>query len=89
MALEVMESGLEAATYGNTNAISDAVSAMYLAKAGLQSASLNVQINAININDQQVVKKLLLEVNEIKEKANLLESRIQKVLIERGGFPEE
>ena len=89
MALEVMESGLEAATLGNTNAISDAVSAIYLAKAGLQSACLNVQINAININDQQVVKKLLLEVNELKKKADKLENRIKNILINRGGFPEE
>jgi glutamate formiminotransferase/formiminotetrahydrofolate cyclodeaminase len=89
MALEVMEYGFEAATFGNTNAISDAASAMYLAKAGLQSACLNVQINAININDQQIVDNLLSEVKEITQQAEKLESQIKGILVERGGFPQE
>ena len=88
-ALKVMKCALEAASLGNTNAISDAASGFFLAKAGLQGSSLNVRINTISIHDQQLVKSLLSEVKNLSNQAIELEKQINKVLIERGGLPQE
>ena len=88
-ALQVMKCALEAASLGNTNAISDAASGFFLAKAGLQGSSLNVRINTISIHDQQLVKSLLSEVKDLSNQAIELEMQINKVLIERGGLPQE
>ena len=88
-ALEVMKIALEAASLGNTNAISDAASGFFLAKAGLQGSSLNVRINTISIRDQQIVKSLLSEVKELSDQAAKLETQINNVLVERGGLPQE
>ena len=88
-ALQVMKIALEAASLGNTNAISDAASGFFLAKAGLQGSSLNVRINTISIHDQQLVKSLLSEVKELSEQAAELETQINNVLVERGGLPQE
>lgn len=88
-ALEVMKCALEAASLGNTNAISDAASGFFLAKAGMQSSSLNVRINTISIDDLQLVNSLLSEVKVLMYQAAILETQINKVLIERGGLPQE
>jgi formiminotetrahydrofolate cyclodeaminase len=89
LALEVMKCALEAASLGNTNAISDAASGFFLAKAGLQGSSLNVRINTISIHDQTIVKSLLNEVKEISKQADELEIQINIELVERGGLPQE
>jgi glutamate formiminotransferase/formiminotetrahydrofolate cyclodeaminase len=47
----VAELGAEAAELGNVNAISDAASAVALARAALQAAALNVRINAKSLAD--------------------------------------
>ncbi len=86
-AIQVMKYALEAASLGNTNAISDAASGFFLAKAGLQGSSLNVRINTISIHDQQLVKSLLSEVKELSDQALKLETQINKVLVDRGGLP--
>jgi glutamate formiminotransferase/formiminotetrahydrofolate cyclodeaminase len=86
-ALEVMQNALEGASFGNTNAISDAGSGLFFAKAGLQSACLNVRTNVINITDPFLREQLLSEINEIESQANLLEEKLWQVLKDRGGLP--
>ena len=86
-ALEVMQNAFEAASLGNTNAISDAGSGLFFAKAGLQSACLNVRTNVINISDSNLCKELLSEIKEIEIQANLLEEKLWQVLKDRGGLP--
>jgi formiminotetrahydrofolate cyclodeaminase len=86
-ALEVMQNAFEAASLGNTNAISDAGSGLFFAKAGLQSACLNVRTNVINITDSNLREELLSEIKEIESQANLLEEKLWEVLKDRGGLP--
>jgi len=48
---QAAELGAEAAEIGNSNAISDAASAVALARAALEAAALNVRINAQSLKD--------------------------------------
>jgi formiminotetrahydrofolate cyclodeaminase len=86
-ALEVMEFALEAAKFGNTNAISDAGSGLFFAKAGLSSACTNVRTNIINLDNQSLNKELLEQVLGLEIQANKLEEELRQVLVTRGGLP--
>lgn len=87
MALEVMKLAFEAAQTGNLNAISDAASGLFFAKAALTSACLNVRTNTLGITDQKINERLLNSVQELERQANILENNTWPLLKERGGFP--
>ncbi|MHB8135672.1 MAG: glutamate formimidoyltransferase [Anaerolineaceae bacterium] len=86
-ALEVMGFALEAAKLGNTNAISDAGSGLFFAKAGLSSACTNVRTNIINLDNQSLNRELLEQVSGLEFQANKLEEELRQVLVTRGGLP--
>jgi glutamate formiminotransferase/formiminotetrahydrofolate cyclodeaminase len=84
--LSVMELALEAATYGNLNAISDAGAAFNIAKAGLTAAGLNVRINVPGLENQKVQEDFLTQINQLENKGRDLEAQLFTILKERGNF---
>jgi len=75
--LKVMKEGLRAlelskrvALKGNVNSISDAGVASLAIKAGIEGASLNVEINLRSIEDEEFKRRVWTEVLEIKEKVS-------------------
>lgn len=68
-AFAVMEYSKIVVEKGNTNAVTDgAVSAM-MARTAVLSALMNVKINLTSIKDEEFVKNMSAEVNELEQKA--------------------
>ncbi|MCJ7623641.1 MAG: glutamate formimidoyltransferase [Anaerolineaceae bacterium] len=86
MAVNVLELAVSVAADGNINAISDAGSSAALSRAALTSASLNVNINLMDIQAQEKAKEMLEELSSLEQTAAQLEKEMQNVLSERGGF---
>jgi glutamate formiminotransferase / formiminotetrahydrofolate cyclodeaminase len=86
MCLKVIKLAHTAASLGNLNAISDALSAAHLASAALKSAAANVRINIHSLNDPSAVKSLLEDTTRIVHEAEELEGSILKIFSERSGI---
>jgi formiminotetrahydrofolate cyclodeaminase len=86
-ALALQRMALEAAEYGNINAISDAASAATLAMAGLTSAAYNVRINLLSLEDDTANKSYLAEIRSIETRSQELDHQLKSVLVERGHLP--
>ena len=67
--LAVMELSEGVARQGNTNVVSDAATALYLAQAALQSAIINVNINLKFIKDEAYVATWRAKRDELLENA--------------------
>jgi len=72
-AVRVMALALEAAQWGNTNAISDAATGIALGRAALTGAGLNVRINLLGLDDQTAGAPLLAELAEFEKRAATIE----------------
>jgi len=66
MCAEMVELCKEVAEKGNKNSITDAGVAAIMAKAGLESAILNVKINLKSIDDDKFIETLLYEIDVLK-----------------------
>ena len=66
MCAEMIELCKEVAEKGNKNSITDVGVAAIMARAGLESAILNVKINLKSINDEKFVESLLYEIDVLK-----------------------
>ncbi len=86
LAASVMELTLEAATYGNINAISDAGAACFMAKAGVFAAALNVKINVPGLDDEKTRSELLSAAQDLENKADQIEKQLKTVLTNRGNL---
>jgi glutamate formiminotransferase/formiminotetrahydrofolate cyclodeaminase len=86
MAIKVMELANEVAQVGNVNAISDAGSAGVMAFAAVQSASMNVRINALSTADRKLADGWINQIVQIEGNADRLNQMIQSVIKERGGI---
>jgi glutamate formiminotransferase/formiminotetrahydrofolate cyclodeaminase len=67
---------LEMVKKGNPNSISDAGVGALAARSAVMGASLNVQINAIDLKDKEFATKMISEVKLIEKKAQELETEI-------------
>ena len=85
--LQVMSLALQVAMTGNLNAISDAGVGLNLARTALTGGLYNVRINLETLKDEQTKKDFLAKAKALKEKADSLESQLERILVERGGFP--
>ena len=85
-AVEVLGLGIQVASSGNLNAISDAGSAAALAQAGLTGAGLNVRINCQNLIDQSSAAAYLSQISALDTQANLLANELKRILIDRGNL---
>ncbi len=84
--MRVMELALEAARFGNLNAISDAGSAVNLGFASLNSAAYNVRINLSGLDDKKKARKLKQDIEKIEEQAWKSLTAVKEILTERGGL---
>ena len=76
---EVLDLAAEISAIGNTNALSDAGVAASLAMTAIQSAGLNVKVNAVGLSDQELAGQWQKEVKKLERFAeeNLKEVRRQ------------
>ncbi len=86
LSVDALELALEAASLGNTNAISDAASGAAFARAALTAAGLNVQINCAGLQDQQKGERFLQQLADIKKRADGLEGGLRQALLERASM---
>jgi len=86
LAVGVIELALQAASFGNVNAISDAASAAALGRAALTCAGLNVQINCATLQDRDTAGHAIQRVKELEDTANQLERALQATLRERANL---
>lgn len=77
------EMALEAAEHGNSNAFSDAASAVYLASAGLRAAAANVRVNAAQLRDRGAAETLLAELARLEQRMAEVETRLAALLRDR------
>ena len=84
--LRVMQLGVKVAELGNKNAISDAGTAIALAKAAIKGAGLNVRINLIGLEEEPDPDRMLNALQNIEKQAAQLDEKANSVLIERGGI---
>jgi glutamate formiminotransferase/formiminotetrahydrofolate cyclodeaminase len=86
MAVQAMQLAQQAAQLGNTNAISDAGTAAAMAQAALQGAALNVRINVHSLGESSEGAALIVELKELESKAAKMQTQINTLIQERGGF---
>ncbi len=67
------------ATNGNLNAMSDAASAAFMARAAIDAAGMNVRINAATLDDKSQAQRYVDELKNIQAQALL---RVDQVLVE-------
>ncbi len=84
-AVRIMELALRCAEVGNLNAISDAASAVTMARAGLIAAAYNVRINVNSLSEKAAGQGFLDELKELEARADLAASRLEEVMNKRGG----
>jgi glutamate formiminotransferase / formiminotetrahydrofolate cyclodeaminase len=70
---------------GNPNSISDAGVAALCARSAVMGAFLNVRINAGGYDDKDFVKRIMLEGQEIEQKAMAAEAEILKIVHQKIG----
>jgi glutamate formiminotransferase/formiminotetrahydrofolate cyclodeaminase len=67
------------AANGNTNAMSDAASAAFMARAAIEAAGMNVRINAATLEDKAQAQRFVQEWKNIQAQTML---RVDQVLVE-------
>ncbi len=76
----------ELAKVGNVNAVTDATAGVLLAQAAVETAVLNVQINATNIENKQLVSSWQDELATLQQDTARLVQAAKATVKERGGF---
>ncbi|MEI7844655.1 MAG: glutamate formimidoyltransferase [Chloroflexota bacterium] len=85
-ACRVLELAGEIVAVGNLNAISDGISGTALARAALTAAGTNVRINVNSLSEKHSGERLIAELNQLEERAMVIEADIRKNLVLRAGF---
>lgn len=84
--MKVMELGLTCAKAGNLTAISDAASAVTLARAALLAAGYNVRINVGGLQNKLDGEPLVAAIERLERQSAQVEEALRKTLQERGGM---
>ena len=79
----VLELSEQVIKYGNASALSDSATAAALARAAFTSAGYNIRINA-KVLPSTIANSILSEFTALDKQITEIESRIQKILHERG-----
>ncbi|MCS6906545.1 MAG: glutamate formimidoyltransferase [Anaerolineales bacterium] len=88
-AVEALRLAVEVIAKGNLNAISDGGSAAAQAQAALRGAALNVRINLQNLQDAEVVERMLSRLRELEAEARGLWEQVKASLKQRAGLEME
>ena len=86
MCTTLLELTVQAASYGNINAISDAGTAGCLSFAALQSASMNVQINLQGLTDTNLSEQYRQKMEKFQEQALYCQQQLKKIMKERANI---
>ncbi len=86
MCLQVMELACRMAEIGNLSAISDAASGVYQAKAGLEAAYLNVEINLLGYEQESQAISLLQRAKVLRKEAEEIIPKLRSLLEDRAGL---
>jgi glutamate formiminotransferase/formiminotetrahydrofolate cyclodeaminase len=70
--VDVLELVRDAAAHGNVNVMSDVATAAHMARAAIESAGINVRINAPSLNDKEQAHKFVEESNALRARAEAL-----------------
>lgn len=76
----------QVAKIGNINAVTDAAAGVLLAQAAVETAALNVKINATAVKNQKLVNSWQEELAKLSQETAVLVEDIKAVAAERGGF---
>lgn len=74
------------AKIGNINAVTDATAGVLLAQAAVETAVLNVKINATSVNNQKLIAKWQQEMIQLTQETAVLVQETKAVAAKRGGF---
>ena len=85
-AVRVMELAAQAASTANLNAISDAASASFLARAALTGAGLNVRINCQSLQDSAPAAPYLACLEDLEKQAFIHEAALKTALSDRANL---
>lgn len=77
---KVLDISLVVAEKGNKNSITDAAVSALMAQAGVESAILNVKINLGSIKDDEFVKRISFEIDELHKNAEDKTKKIMKIV---------
>jgi len=77
---KILDLALVVAEKGNQNSITDAAVSALMAKAGIQSAILNVKINLGSTKDERFIEKIYFELEEIERNAIDKTDEIMKIV---------
>jgi len=77
---KILDVALVVAEKGNINSITDAAVSALMAKAGVESAILNVKINIGSIKDEAFVKKISSEIGNLQENTAKKTENIIKIV---------
>lgn len=86
LALQVLQLSIQAASIGNSNAISDAATASALAHAAIVGAGGNVHINLSALPDGPDMQAILSELMDIETKAAKADQEIRQVILQRANL---
>jgi len=86
LSYEAAQLAAEMARIGNVNAVTDATAGVLLAHAAVETAALNVKINATNIDNKQLVASWQEELAMLQQDMAELVQEIKAVAQNRGGF---
>ena len=86
LCLEVARLGHTMAEFGNINAVSDAAAGVLMARAAVEAAALNVQINSVGLQNRELAQSWAVEVAALIAQANKLAESVTAVAAARGGF---
>jgi glutamate formiminotransferase/formiminotetrahydrofolate cyclodeaminase len=86
LSLEAMRLCAQVCREGNQNAISDGATGAALAQAAITGAGYNIRINCQGLQNRQSAEAFITDLQTIQAQAADLQTSIQKVLSERGGF---
>ena len=86
MCLQVMKLALRMAQIGNLNAISDAASGVFQARAGLEAAFLNVEINLLGYENETVAAGLLRDARDLRQESEGILTELKTLLKSRAGL---
>lgn len=85
-AVRVAELAEQTAALGNSNAITDAASAVAMARAALTAAGYNVRVNIASLTDRSAGEPLLAELDALEDRMSQVEARTRAALRERAGI---
>ncbi|TMI38867.1 cyclodeaminase/cyclohydrolase family protein, partial [Candidatus Bathyarchaeota archaeon] len=82
-ALEMLRMAEKVATYGNSNAMSDVLTAVGAGEAAIHGAASNVLINLASLDDRKAAESMARRVSEIQREASELVQRLVKTIQSR------